>query len=475
MGSLSARLLRLLIERRQQPIFTMRTILTFSVLILALCVGCSQTTSEPNNVRTAEPVVTHDLDTSGSSWAIFHGPNRDNVSPETGLLKSWEEGGPPLLWKNNSIGSTEFPGYSSVTVSEGRVFTAGNVKTGATDQDAHAYVFALNEKTGEEIWRYRNGVAWTDAGKFPGERGTPTVDNERVYALSADGRIACIAVATGKEIWARDLREEYDVELPMWAFAESPFVDGNKVILWIGGKKAAVVALDKMTGEPIWTTPSTGQRGNYASMMAFDFAGQRIYVSMNQAGVLAVNAETGKKLFDIPHKTEWDVMATTPYFFDDKLFVTSGYGTGARLYKLNVSGETITPEQIWSNTDFDNMHGGVVIKDGYVYCATHYYKRQRNWMCIKLEDGSVAWEDPGVFMGSLTCADGMLYCLSEREGEVALVKATPERYEEAGRFRLPSQEEGGGEGMFWAHPVVVNKKLFLRHGTVLYCYDVAEK
>ena len=447
----------------------MRTILTFSVLVLVLCAA--------NDARTSESVVNPDdlKLTPGAAWVNLHGPKRDNISPETGLRKSWAAGGPPLLWKNSDIGSTEFPGYASVTVSEGRVFTAGNVKTGETDQNAHVYVFALNERTGKELWRYRNGAAWTDTGKFPGERGTPTVDGDRVYAFSAVGRLACLKVATGEEIWAKDLRTEYDAELPNWAYAESPFVEGNKVVIWIGGKKASVVALDKMTGKMIWETPSTGHTGNYASMTVFDYAGQRIYANMHQKGLIAVNAETGAQLFTFPHETSWDVMATTPYFFDGKLFVTSGYGTGAKVYRLTVNGNTITPELAWENKDFDNQHGGVVIKNGYVYSATHQYKRQRNWMCISLTDGSVAWENPGIGMGSLTCADGMLYCMSEKEGEVALVNATPEEYKETGRFTLPTQDEGGGVGMYWAHPVVINKKLFLRHGNILYCYDVAEK
>lgn len=408
-----------------------------------------------------------------SSWTVFHGPNRDNVSPETGLLKSWKEEGPPLLWKVNTIGTTETPGYAAVTVAEGRVFTAGNV---GTEQEAVSRVFALDEKTGKEIWHYDNGTAWVDKGHFPGERSTPTIDGNRIYAYSSVGRIACLESATGKEIWARDLRKEYEATPPVWAYAESPFVDGNKVICWIGGEKAAVVALDKMTGKPVWETPSTGQRGNYCSMTPFSIGEQRGYVSMNQSGVLAVDAKTGAQLFAVPHKTEWDVMATTPYFFGgDKLFVTSGYGTGAKLFKLNVSGSTITPEEVWKEPKFDNMHGGIVVKDGYAYTATHYYKRQRNWMCIKLDDGSIAWEAPGIGMGAITCADGMLYCTSEKDPTVALVKATPEKYEETGRFTLPTEEEGGGTGMFWAHPVVCNKKLYLRHGNVLYCYDVAEK
>jgi len=453
----------------------MRTILTFSVLILAFCVGCPQTAPPPVPVAS---VVTPDIDdrdlTFGASWTIFHGPNRDNRSPETGLLQSWSEGGPPLLWKATGIGSTEFPGYSSVTVAEGRVFTAGNIRTGGNDQAAHAYVFALDEGTGEELWRYRNGPAWTDSGRYPGERSTPTIDGDRVYAFSAVGRIACIEAATGNEIWARDLRAEYSIELPHWAFAESPYIDGNKVILWIGSPRAAVIALDKMTGITIWETPGTEHRGAYASMIAFDHGGQRIYVNLNQKGVLGVNGETGAQLFFIPHETAWDVLATTPYFFDGNLFFTSGYGAGAKLYRLNVDGATITPEQVWANA-FDNQHHGVVIKDGYVYGSTANRGNRRNWACIRLADGEFIWENPGVFKGSVTYADGMLYCIGEREGYVALVRATPEGYYETGRFRLPDADEGGGVGMFWAHPVVINQKLFLRHGNILYCFDVAER
>ena len=404
-------------------------------------------------------------------WTVFNGLDRDKVSSETGLLKSWKEGEPPLLWTIDTLGSTEFPGYSSVTISAGRVFTAGNVRTGNNDEEAHVYVFALDEKTGNELWRYRNGVAWTDKTRYPGERGTPTIDGNRLYVFSAMGRVACLEVSTGKEIWARDLRTEYNVELPEWAFAESLYVDGNKIAVWIGAPNAAVVALDKITNKIIWTTPGNEHYGNYASMLAFDHGGQRVYINSNRKGFLAVNGETGKRLFFIPHETpRGDIMATTPHFFDGNLFVTSGYGIGSKLYRLDVDGESITPHQLWSNRNFDNQLGGVVIKDGYVYGATQNYKGGRNWMCIKLEDGSAAWENPGVHIGSIACADGMLYCLSEKDGIVALVKATPEKYEETGRFTLPE-----GMGAYWAHPVIANKKLFLRHGKVLYCYDVAEK
>jgi len=419
-----------------------------------------------------------------NSWTVFHGPNRDNRSPSTGLLKSWGEDGPPLLWKSENIGNTRYPGYSSVTVAEGRVFTAGNVRVGDDDGGASVYVFALDEQTGRELWRYNNGDGWL--GDWQGERGTPTVDGDRVYAFSARGRIACLDAATGNEIWYRDLRAEYEVTLPRWAFAESPFIDGNKVILWIGGAKASVVALDKMTGEIVWETPPiigeiTEERtgplpGNYATMTAFDHGGMRIYANMNHSGVLAVNAETGAILFDIPHPTAWHVLANTPYFFDGKLFITSGYGTtGAKVYRLNVSGGTVTPEEVWHEIRFDNQHGGLVVKDGYVYGSTHSAGGQQ-WMCIRLADGEIAWAQrvSGMQRGPITYAEGMLYCVCEVDGIVALVRATPERFEEVSRFALPGREPGR-DWNYWAHPVVINQKLFLRHGNVLYCFDIAER
>ena len=522
MNHLSAKMTHCLIEYCQQSFFSetaMRTILTFSVLILAFCIGCPQPAPVPNNVApppdatVAEPddaisepdvagvepeVVISEPDVAGvepevvisepegagrvvsvvmadlgnleltfdSSWTIFGGPNRDGRSPETGLLQSWSEGGPPLLWKAIGIGNTRDSGYSSVTVADGRVFTAGNVG----DDAVYAYVFALDEATGAEIWRYRNGPGWTNRNLYPGERSTPTIDGDRVYVYSAVGRVACLDAATGQEIWARDLRAEFNIQLPTWAFAESPYVDGNKVILWIGSERAAVVALNKMTGETIWETPGNGMRAGYATMTAFDHGGQRMYVNTNQRGILGVSAETGAQLFHIEHETAHDILATTPYFFDGNLFFTSGYGAGARLYRLNVDGDTITPERVWAN-NFDNQHHGVVFKDGYAYGSIHGGR----WMCVRLADGEIVWENPGVRRGSITYADGMLYCTSDGDRYVALVRATPEGYQEVSRFQLPDENEGGGVGIFWAHPVVVNQKLFLRHGNTLYCFDVAER
>ncbi len=406
---------------------------------------------------------------SSPSWPVFHGPKGDNISTDTGLLKSWPEGGPKLLWKTETLGNTEFPGYSGVTVADGMLFTTGNAKTdGQTDKDAHSYVFALDAATGKQLWQYDNGPAWT--GHYPGDRSTPTVDGDRVYALSAMGRLACLEAKTGKEIWAKDVVKDYEVKLPTWAYAESPVVDGDKVVVWPGGKKAAAVAFNKLTGEEIWATPGVDELGNYATMAIFEQDGLRMYGNMTQKGFLIVNAKTGEQLAYHAHPTKHDINATMPFYSDGKILLSSGYATtGTVLLKLTVADGKVALEQLWQEKKLDNQHGGLIVVDGCIYGSSHHYKGGI-WLCLKWEDGSIAWEERGVRQGSVSYADGMLYCMSEKDGTVALVKATPEKYEEVSRFVLPEE----GAGLYWAHPVICGGKLYLRHSQFLYCYDVAE-
>ncbi len=295
------------------------------------------------------------------AWPAFHGPKADNISTDTGLLKTWPEGGPKLLWRAEDIGNTEFPGYSGVVIADGRVFTTGNVKVDGDEKDekkAHSFLFALDFKTGKELWRYDNGPGWTDGPKFPGDRNTPTIDGNRVYAFSALGMLACVEAESGKEIWKRNLREEADATLPNWAYAESPVVDGDLIVCWPGGKKASVMALNKRTGEVVWTTPSIDEVAGYATMIAFEQDGLRIYANMTQRGFLAVNAKNGEKLFYHKHPAKYDINATMPYYFDGKILLSSGYGTtGTVLLKLTVDGENASVEQIWHQKKLDNQHG----------------------------------------------------------------------------------------------------------------------
>ncbi|MGL4594210.1 MAG: PQQ-binding-like beta-propeller repeat protein [Thermoguttaceae bacterium] len=400
------------------------------------------------------------------SWPVFHGLSGDNISKETGLLKSWPEDGPPLLWKSDVLGTTEFPGYSSVTIMDGRLVTTGNVITG--DQ-THVFVFALDANTGKKLWDYDNGPAWT--GHFPGDRSTPTLDGDRVYAFSAMGRLTCLNAKDGKEIWTRDIKADANADLPTWAFAESVVIDGDKVVCWPGGKKAAVMALDKMTGKTIWETPGSDEKAAYSTMIIFEQDGVRIYANMNQKGVLGVRAKDGKQLFSHPHPTSYDVNATMPYYSDGKLLISSGYGTtGTQLLKLTISGDAGTLEPIWVKQPLDNQHGGLIVLDGFIYGAANKYKGG-SWLCLDEKNGDIKWESRAINQGSISCADNMLYLYGEKDGVVALVKPDSEKYEEVSKFTLPE----GGAGNYWAHPVICGGKLYLRHAPYLYCFDVKAK
>jgi len=403
---------------------------------------------------------------AGPSWPMFHGATGDNFSPETGLLTVWPEDGPKLLWKTDGIGNTEFPGYSTVVVGDGRVYTTGNVKVGEDDKPANAFVFCLDEKTGEILWKYDNGPGWT--GHYPGDRSTPTLDGDCLYAVSAMGRLVCLDARTGDEIWACQLLEVYEAKLSTWAHAESVVIDGDKVIAWPGGKKASVVALDKKTGKTIWETPGSDDVAGYATALIFEMDGRRMYANMNQKGLLIVDAQTGEKLLFHEHVTKFDINATIPYYFDGKMLITSGYGTGSELLQLKLADGKLVAERIWENKKFDNQHGGIIILDGTVYGAAHNYK-QGIWIAMRLSDGEILWEDRGVGQGCCSFADGMLYCMGEKSGTVGLVKPSPEKYEEISRFTLPE-----GAGMAWAHPVICGKKLFLRRDNVVYCFDIAK-
>jgi len=436
-----------------------------TLLILALA-GCSQTSS-PGGGTSAQPaaeVFPSKPATSAARilsareagfWPRFHGPKGDNISSETGLLKSWPDGGPTLLWTAQGIGE----GYSSVSIANGLIYTAGNLKEKTA-------ITAL-DTSGQIQWQVAAGDAWT--GEHPGTRGTPTIDGDRLYHESPLGQLVCLNAKTGDEIWSLNILEEFGSKNIQWALAESVLVDGDRLICCPGGKNTSVVTLDKKTGKTVWTARSTGDLAGYATPALVEYQGLRIILAMTQKALIGVNADNGDLLFRHPHETKWDVNATTPIFHDGQVFITSGYSAGSEILKLKVEGKTASVETVWQSKDLDNHHGGVVLLDGYLYGAAHEARGAgRNpWVCLDWKTGERKYAEKGVGKGSLTCADGMLYTLSEKE-DVGLVRATPEGHEVISRFKLPK----GGKGPSWAHPVICGGRLYLRHGDRLYAYDV---
>jgi len=391
-------------------------------------------------------------------WPRFHGPRGDNISQDTGLLKTWPEGGPKLAWKAKGIGY----GYSNVTMANGFIYTAGNI-------GKETIVTALNMK-GEEQWQVANGPAWDNEQLKKGSRGTPTIDGDRVFHQSPWGNIICLDAKTGKKIWTIDALKQFNANLILWAMAESLLVDGDRLICRPGGSQVSVVALDKRTGKTVWKADSTGDDTSYGSSTLAEYKGVRMILTMGSGALICVNAENGKVLFRIPHFARYDVNTCKPLYHDGHVFITSAYKGGSALVKISVDeNQKVTAKKAWFSEELDNHHGGVMLLDGHLYGACHNFNNAK-WVCLNWKTGELKWAEKGVGKGSVTFADGMLYTMSER-GDVGLVKATPGSHKLVSQFDLPK----GGEGPTWVHPVVCGGRLYIRHGDLLYAYDVTAK
>jgi len=398
-----------------------------------------------------------------AEWTMFHGPDGKNRSPETGLLTTWPEGGPRLLWKIDNIGKG-ISGYSSVTIQNGRLFTSGS-----RDGRSIVYCFDLD---GKPLWEYDNGPAWTPRN-YPGTRSTPTIDGDYVYDFSPLGQLTCITADKGEKVWSRNVLTEYEGENIIWALAESIRIDGDRLYCSPGGTKASFAALNKRTGETIWTTSSLGEKTSYGSPIIFEQDGLRIIANTYAKGMFGVNAANGELLFTFRHEQRYDINCTRPIYHEGHLFLTNTWdqgGAGAVKLKLTVTNDKkVLLEEVWRNRNFDSLHDNVILLDGFLYGVSFGYKGGV-FMCLDWKTGETRYESRPIGKGSpLTWAEGLLYLCTEREGDVLLIRPNPERYEVVSQFTLLE----GGEGPHWAHPVVCGKRLYLRHGTFLYCYDIA--
>ncbi len=387
-------------------------------------------------------------------WPQFHGPRRDNKSSETGLLKEWPAGGPKLVWTAKGIGS----GYSSVAVARGLIYTTGNI-----GEDTVISALALD---GSPVWKAKNGPAYKRS--YPGTRSTPTVDGDRLYHENADGDVVCLNAKTGKEIWSVNILAKFGGRNITWGLAESPLVDGEKLIVVPGGEKIGIVALDVLTGEALWTCEGTRDKPGYASAIVFEHGGIRQLATLLSNSVVGVDVETGKLLWQIDHEAYAEETITMPIFFRGHVIVST-LTAGTRSLALSVQEGKVSGREAWRNERLDNQHGGILELEGYLYgCSSR--GTPGPWMCLDAKTGEMLWGHRGIGRSSMTYADGHLYALSE-DGAVALVRPSPRGFELVSEFRIPK----GGEGPTWAHPVVCGGRLYLRHDDFLYCYDIREK
>jgi len=396
-----------------------------------------------------------------ADWPEYHGPRRDNKSTETGLLKSWPEGGPKLLWTASGLGK----GYTPVSVAKGMIYTAGMV-------DKRTFVFAF-DLNGRMKWRSPNGESWQasermrHATSYGGSRGTPTVKDGVAYHLGDLGRLTAFRADTGRELWTVDMLERFDAKRPSYGLCESVLIDGENVICSPGGAKGYMVALDRKTARTSWVNTEIKDRVGFSSLVVAEFGGIRQLVTMSADAVFAVDAKTGRLLWRVGHRNRRGNNATDVIYSKPYVYASSGYGKGSILLRLKRTEGGIAAEKVWENDLLDSLNEGVILHDGHLY-GSGYQKGGR--FCLDFMTGGQKYRSEGPAKGSLTYADGMLYCLGER-GTMSLVRATPAAYEVVSSFGVPS----GGSGKYWAHPVVCGGRLYIRHADRLYAYDVSAR
>ena len=386
---------------------------------------------------------------AGLDWPQWRGPNRDGISRETGLMSLWPESGPPQIWSRNGLGA----GYGSLAVVGDRIFVQGV-------RGRDSAVFALDRSDGSTVWVRSLGEAGYN-GEGSGPRGTPTVDGDRLYVLTENGDLACLSVGDGGALWQRNILDDFGGRNIPWLISESPLVDGDRVIVTPGGRRAGMVALDKMSGETIWTSERLSDNAGYASSIVTDVGGVRVAMTLTAEAGVGVRVSDGELMWRHRQVANGTANITTPVVSGDQVFYTSSYGRGGALFTLNVQGGDVRAQEIYFTRDMQNHHGGVILLGDRLY-GFH------NAILVSMDfaTGDTVWRDRSVGKGSLTYADRHFYVLSEN-GVVGLVEANPEGYVEKGRFRI--SDEG------WptrAHPVVSGGRLYIRNQGVVTAYDV---
>ncbi len=370
-------------------------------------------------------------------WYQWRGPNRDGISSEKGWSYNWSKEGPKQLWKA-SVGI----GYSSVAVSDGKVYTMGN--TNATDT-----VFCFDAETGKVLWKHSYPCEAKGAD-YPGPASTPTVDGKMVFTLSRDGDLYCFDSNTGKVIWSKNIIKDYGAKSPNWGLASSSLVIDNMLIV----NADMTIAVNKTNGNVIWKTKSYG--GGYSSPIMFEFNKSKFLAIFNILGLVILKLENGQEVTHVEWKTSYDVNAVTPIISGDKIFISSGYNVGGAVFQFN--GSKLT--EIWKNKNMRNHFNSCILWQGYLYGFDEEQLR-----CVDFQNGSVKWTQKGLGEGSLMIADGKLIIMGDN-GDLVIAEATPTGFQELSRAKVLG-------GLCWTVPVLSEGKIYCRnHEGDLVCLNV---
>ena len=378
----------------------------------------------------------------------WRGPTHDGVYPETGLLKQWPANGPEKLWETLDAGK----GYSSPVIVDDRIYLTG------MNEDETKEIFSAYSLDGKKIYEVVYGNPWDKT--YPETRTTPAIDNGKAYVISGSGEIVCINTADGKIVWSVDGGKLYERKTGNWGTSECPLVYDNKVIYTPSGDQTTMVALNKETGELVWKSEPLGDSGAYISPILISYKGKRQIIGGTGQSYIGVDPETGKIQWRF---TDWGrdgkpgggIAPNSPLFKDGKIFFCQGYNINSVM--LQLADDLNSVSLVWRNNDLDTHHGGYVLVDGTIYGSNWINNNQGNWVAVDWATGATKYDTNwggGKSKGSIVTADGMLYIYDERRGVVS-------------EFRITK-----GEGPHWAHPVLHDGVLYIRHGNAFMAYKV---
>jgi outer membrane protein assembly factor BamB len=383
-------------------------------------------------------------------WPKFRGHNGDGISGETGLLKEWPQEGPREIWRI-PIGE----GYSGMAVVNGRVYTM-------EARDDSEFLLCYDAGNGQEIWRTKVGPILND-DQGNGPRATPTIDGGVVYAISGDGHLIAAEAQTGNTIWNIHVKKEFSFKDPpfWWGFSGSPAIEGDLLLLEVGGDgENSIVALNKQTAEPVWSTHS--DLIGYSTPLAVDFDGKRQYVFVTSQHVVSV-APSGEVYWKAPWGGNIIKIAMPVFVPPDMIFVSASYDIGAVLLKMTATGRSIGVEEVWKSKVMRNHFNSSVLVGDHLYGFDN-----ATFKCIDPRTGEQLWAKRRLGgKGSLIFADDHFFVLGER-GLLLLVEANPAKYIEKSRVQIL-------KGKTWTPPTLSNGRLYLRNQKEMVCLDVSGK
>ncbi len=385
-----------------------------------------------------------------ADYPQWRGINRDGVADEAGLLDKWPADGPAQLWVAEAIGV----GYSSPIEVDGKTYITGM-------KNENAVLTALNSIDGNILWQVQYGPSWAKK-QYAGERSTPTFSNGKLYIMNPEGQLFCFMANDGKQVWMVDTQKDMGARNITWGLTESVVVDDNKVYCTPGAQQCGVAAFDKNDGSLIWKTGDLGKSA-YCSPVIVEHNGKKMLITMMDALICGIDVTNGHIMWQAKHKAAYGINAITPIYDDGICYVSNGYKLGGRALKIAPEGSSA--QEIWTDKRLDCQLGGLSYSKGLIYGIG----QNGNIIILSIKTGKViAASEPYAGKGALVMADGKLFCYGE-SSKVALVTFDGSKFKLCGNFDIKL-----GEKEHWAHPVVSNGKLYIRHGDFLMAYNVAK-